>query len=97
MTGQFCRKGGFTGTLQTGNQNYRRISLHVDIFIGSSHQRSQLIMNDLHHHLARLHRGQDFLSHGLLLYIIGKGFGYFIIYVSIKQVHGESPSGFQPH
>ncbi len=59
--GEFCRGGGFAGALQADHHDRdRRHRVEVDALAVGSKGSDQLVMNDLHHHLA----GGDRLDHG---------------------------------
>ncbi len=71
--GKFCSRGGFAGALQPDHHDRdRRHGVEVDGLAIGAQRRDQLVMNDLHHHLA----GGDRLDHGsanrLLADFLGK-------------------------
>ena len=84
-TSQLTREGSLTRTLQTRHQNNSRTILQFHLSSLTSHQGSELIVNDFHHQLARLHSSKYILAHSLFLHGVCKVFGYFIVYVRIQQ------------
>ena len=68
LTGECC----LSGTVKTGNEDYCRRTLEVDVRRFASHQGRKFIMHDLYDHLLRLHCSQHVLSDGLLLYVVAE-------------------------
>ena len=54
----------------------------------------QLVVNDLHHQLARLNGCEHVHAHGLFLDRISKCFGYFIVDVGIQKGTSDIFEGF---
>ena len=93
--------------MQTGHQDDSRTVLQIQIRRRTSHQFGQLVMHNLDHQLARLHRSQHVLPDSFLLHSVGERLGYFVVHVGIEQsaTHvfqrfryvdfGDSPLTFQ--
>ena len=67
MQGQLPGEGGLTGTVQARDKNHGGIALDIDVGALVAHERDQLVVDDLDHHLLRLHRGEDVGADGLVL------------------------------
>ena len=76
---QLAREGSLTGALQTGDQDDRRRALQLDVGRRAAHELCQLVADDLGNHLSRLDGLEHVLSQGLLLHLVGEGFGYLVI------------------
>ena len=85
QVGQFARKGGLTGTLQTGNQHNGRVAFQLDVGHGAAHQCRQLIAYDLGHHLTRLDGLENILSQCFGLHLVSETLGNLIIDIGIDQ------------
>ena len=82
---QLGRERGLTGTVQTRDQNYSRIALDVDVLRRAAHKVRKLVVDDLDHHLLRLHGREDILSHRLDFHLVAEVFGHAEAYVSVQQ------------
>ena len=82
---QACPKGCFTRTLKTCDKHNSRVALKFDVGSCATHQRRQLIADNLGHHLTGLNRVKHILTHRLLLYIICKVLGYLVVDIGIDK------------
>ncbi len=80
-----ARERRLTRTLQTGDENDGRIALQTYVGGRASHQRRQLVADDLGHHLSGLYRAEHVLAQGLALYLVGKCLGDLVVDVGIDQ------------
>ena len=83
--GQLAGKGRLPGPLQTAHQDNGRTPREVDPFGIAPHQLGELVLDDLHHQLAGLQRGEHVLPDGLLLHLVGELLGDLEVYVRIEQ------------
>ena len=91
---QLAREGSLTGALQTGDQDDRRRALQLDVGRRAAHELCQLVADDLGNHLSRLDGLEHVLSQGLLLHLVGEGFGYLVIDVGVDQRPADLLEGF---
>ena len=82
---QFGRESGLTGTLKTSDQNDGGLTFQIDFRLFATHQLGQLVVDDLHHHLTRLHRGQNLLTQGLLFDLVGDFLGNLVADIGVEQ------------
>ena len=94
MVGQFGCEGSLTGSVQTGDKDDARLSLDVDVGELAAHELGQFVMDNLDHHLLRLDRGQDVLSHGLGLHPVAEVLGNLIADVRVEQSPADVFQGF---
>ena len=82
---QFARHGCLTGTVQTSHQNHRGATRQIQFSGFSAHEFCQLVVHNLDHHLARLHRSQHILTQRLLLHRVGKRLSHLIVHVGFEK------------
>ena len=85
QVGELAGERRLTGTLQTRHQDDGRCTLEVHIRSCATHQRGQLVVYNLYHQLARLHRCEHVLTQCFSLYRVGKILGNLIVDVGIQQ------------
>ena len=85
MVGKLGGEGGLTGTVQTGDEDDAGLSLYVDVGVLAAHEIGQFVVDDLDHHLLRLDRGEDVLSHRLGLDAVAEVLGHLVADVGVKQ------------
>ena len=83
---QFCRVGGFTGTLQTAHHddswNLRR---KIDSAVSGTHQLGQFISYNLDYLLSRCQAGKNFLTNCLFGDVLNKVFCNLVVNIRFQQ------------
>ena len=78
--------GGLAGTLEADQHDrYRRRRIEIDRVGRHAERFDQLIVNDLHHHLARRHRLDDLDPDGALAQFLDEGARHLERHVSLEQ------------
>ena len=83
--GKFAGEGGLTGTLQTRHQDDGGIALDAERGFLATHQRCQLVMDNLDHQLAGIDGIDDVLAHGFGLDVVNEFLGYRITHVGVNK------------
>jgi len=82
---QLTRESGLTRTLQTRHQDDGRTILELQLYSLTTHQLSQLVMNQLHHQLSGLDGREHIHTQRLLLDSIRKRLGHLVVDIGIQQ------------
>ena len=83
--GEFARKSGLTGTLQTGHQDDGRRAFEVDLLCLTAHEVCQLVMGDLDHQLSRTNGIDHILAQRFLLHAVGKLLRRLVVHIRLQQ------------
>ena len=85
VVGEFSAEGGLTGTLQTSDEDDGGLALDVDFDGFAAHELCQLLVDNLHHQLARLDALDDVAAQGLGLHLVGELLGDGIAHVGVEK------------
>ena len=85
MVGELGGERGLTGSVQTGHQHDAGLALDIDVSVLAAHELGQFVVDDLDHHLLRLDRGEDVLSHRLGLDPVAEILGNLVTYIGVEQ------------
>src|SRR6185503_11529485 len=87
---QLAAGGSFTGTLQTGHQDYgRRLRGKLEPGSVFAEHRNELVAHDLYNLLGRRERRQNFRSNSFLADVLGQLANYAEVNVSFEQGHTD--------
>ena len=91
---QLTAEGSLTGTLQTTHQDDCRAVFQLQRSFLATHQFSQLVVNQLHHQLSRLHGSEHVHAQRLLLHLVGEFLSHLIVNVGIEECTAHILHGF---
>ena len=94
MQGELAGEGRLTGTIEAGDEDDRGAALDVDILRLAAHEGGQFVVDDLDHHLLRLHGRQHVLAHRLVLDRVAELLGHLVAHIGVQEGLPDVLDGF---
>ena len=83
-----------TGTVETGDEDDGRGALGIDFAVLASHKLGKFVVDDLDHHLLRLHGSEHACANGFGLHPVAEFLGNLVGHIGIQEGPAHILKGF---